>query len=600
MVDAPEAPAVCLNDAVSASRRTRVDAEDSHEVRLRAGADVPAAGLNDRKERHTVLAMWRTTCVLIAVGAVMFAAPAADARILAPQTVDAGTGMDALDVGASFAAWAAFTQTTDGKNRLYAAPANNGLFGAPLLVDRGNAIIGAELAGNRNMPCRGCGGLIAGSAMAVFTEDVAGAGVLFGRTLFPRWGPSPAGGGPVLQVSADAQSASLPNAAAGLQHVRVVAMNDRGAAAVCYRDNLSASSFVAVLTPGALAWQRFGPLKVDQCMDIGIDDRANVIVVGQDNGGDLWADVVVGSSVLKSELIDADGMDEPSLALSSTGIAVVLARVNAGGGAFGAAAWRKADIASNSPWSKLGRIDEGATDFATEATEFPRGAIGASGNGIFTFRAFNPTTVTGRIYLVRLTGTTVGPAIYLASENDDAVPGIEPFNGRAYVAYTSTIWGPRVPVVHVVSPTRIGPAQQFFVPNTRPEAEIRNVVSFVGDGAGNFLALLRSGAAPVRTVAVFGDFQKPTLRPRSRSARPRAGVRTRLQSRAADTFSVLTGRDVRWRFPEHTIRGRRFRTGLNIRVRFTHAGRVLIRVAAVDRAGNRRIRFLVVHVRQPR
>jgi hemolysin type calcium-binding protein len=48
MVDAPEAPAVYLNDAVSASCCTRIDAEDSHEVRLGVGPDVPAALLHRR------------------------------------------------------------------------------------------------------------------------------------------------------------------------------------------------------------------------------------------------------------------------------------------------------------------------------------------------------------------------------------------------------------------------------------------------------------------------------------------------------------------------------------------------------------------------
>jgi len=524
----------------------------------------------------------RLIIVSAALGAAAFGVPAAGAAILAPQTIDAGTGMDAHDVGASFGArtaWAAFTQTTDGKSRLYVAWARNGKFDAPQAADRGNAVMQASLGGNRR-----------GQAVAVFTEQVGGVAVLFSRRL------AGGGGGPVLQVSADTQSASLPNAAAGLQHVRAVAMNASGTSAACYRDALSASSFVAVLAPGAPAWQRFGPLKADVCVDIGVDARGNVIVVGQDIGADLYADLVVGG-VLKSELIDADGMDEPSLALSPKGIAVALARVDVGGN-FGVAAWRKADIASDAPWSKLGRIDENATDFATEASEFPRGAIGANGNGILTFRAFNPTAVTGRIFLVRLTGSTVGPAIFVAPENDDAVPEIDA-RGRAFLAYTATAGGVLVPVVRVVGPTTIGAARRL-VPDGTPGTELRNVVSFVADGAGDLLALLRSGEAPVRAVAVFGDLRGPTLRPRSLPARPRAGRRAELRSRAADSFSTLAGKNVRWKFPRDAVRGSRNRTGLTIHVRFAHAGRVRVRITVVDRARHRTTKSLVIRVRQPR
>src|ERR671937_133357 len=144
--------------------------------------------------------------IAIAVVATVCLSPSS-AGLLQPQTIDAGTGADATDVGASFGskqAWAAFQQAASGANRLYVAHAQDGVFAAAQPADRGNAVTSAALAGNGT-----------GSAVAVFTENVAGVSTLFGRRL--------SGGqlGPALQISAETQNVSLLK----VHRVRQVAEN---------------------------------------------------------------------------------------------------------------------------------------------------------------------------------------------------------------------------------------------------------------------------------------------------------------------------------------------------------------------------------------
>src|SRR5207253_1899827 len=110
----------------------------------------------------------------------------AQAGLLQPQTIDAGTGADAVDVGAAFGnrqAWAGLEQASGGVTRLYVAHAQDGVFAGAQTADRGNRITSAALTGNAN-----------GDAVVVFTEPVGGVSTLFGRRL--------SGGqiGPMLQI----------------------------------------------------------------------------------------------------------------------------------------------------------------------------------------------------------------------------------------------------------------------------------------------------------------------------------------------------------------------------------------------------------------
>src|SRR3979411_916127 len=93
-------------------------------------------------------------------------APAAHAGMLAPKTIDAGTGKDAIEVGGSVGnhrAWAGFLQPTGGVQRLYVGAAHNGTWGSPSRADRGNEVTGAGLAGSSS-----------GAAVVVFSETVNG------------------------------------------------------------------------------------------------------------------------------------------------------------------------------------------------------------------------------------------------------------------------------------------------------------------------------------------------------------------------------------------------------------------------------------------
>ena len=81
----------------------------------------------------------------------LIAAPVAHAGLLAPRTIDAGTGKDSVEVGGSIGnhrAWAAFVQETGGVERLYVDSAHGGSWARPFLADRGNAVTGAGLAGS--------------------------------------------------------------------------------------------------------------------------------------------------------------------------------------------------------------------------------------------------------------------------------------------------------------------------------------------------------------------------------------------------------------------------------------------------------------------
>lgn len=491
------------------------------------------------------------------------------AALLPPAELDAGSGKPVLDVGAAIGggqAWAGFLQETDGALRLYVAHAVGGDLAPPVPADRGAPVVAAALAGNGS-----------GDGVVVLTETVGAEEVLFARRLI--------GGelGPAVRVSGPGQDAALPNPGAGLLHRRAVAVGAAGTAAVCFKDDATGAVFVAVLDPAGETWTRHGPLAATDCVDLGVDGRGIVVVVGQDVNGDLVADRVVDGALV-SEVVDSEGRDEGSVAVSSGGSAVVLARIM-DGGQFAAAAWRTADLAQDGAWQPLGRIDVGTFDPATENPEFPRGALDARGDGLLTFRVQNPLTLEGRIYVTRLVGGALLAPVELAAVNDDALPVVDE-QGRAYVAYTPPDENgePVAPELRVLDPDAGGALPLF---PARAGLELATVGSLAADGDGNLLALARDvtvgGGA---TGATFGDFAAPVVRPRARPARPRTGQRVRLTSGAVDTLGPLAASDIEWRFPKGAVAGARLRRGKTITVRFLHPGRLTVEVTVEDEAGN--------------
>src|SRR3989440_6202935 len=250
-----------------------------------------------------------------------------NAGLLQPQPIDANTGDDALDVGASFGArqaWAGFEQPATGAIKLYVAHAQDGVFAGAQPVD---TVTSAALAGNRN-----------GGAVAVYTKKV-GVGLL--STLFAR---RLSGGqiGPELQISLSTQNVGLLR----VHRMRQVAENDAGVAAVCYGDGLTGLPWAWVLGPSATSWATFGPLTSKDCSDIAVDAAGDVIVLGQDNTNVATTDRIVnGSLVQPGEQEDPTAKDETSLAGWGNS-ALVLARVSPNGGAFTAGAWKVHDLAA--------------------------------------------------------------------------------------------------------------------------------------------------------------------------------------------------------------------------------------------------------------
>lgn len=497
------------------------------------------------------------------------------AALLPPVTIDANTGLDALDVGASIGnrrGWAAFVQTTGGVQRLYVAYAEEGAFSPPFLADRGNAVTAAALAGND-----------AGDAIVVFTEQVGAKGVLFSRRL------SGGQAAEALQASAIGTNAVIRSPLAGLHHARIVAVTASGAAAVCYRDADTDAIYVGTLAPSAGTWLPVGPLKSTRCDDIAVDARGNVIVVSQDQNNDLVADRIVNGA-LRSEVIDAEGMDEPSVALSTAGTAVALARVDAGGN-FAAAAWRKADVAQDGAWTKLGVVDA-AVRANGENTSFPRAALNAAGRGVVTFNVTNPGTNSARVYSALTDASKTSGVVGTPQKLADVKVGQVPVpnvlaTGDPLVQYQATAPnGKLLPVVHVFVRGAPGPARPLL-PESGDDVELLNVPSFAADTPGNFLAVLRRYSTPVRAVGVFGDFVPPALNPAAVPRRPRLGFLVVLRANAADSFAALRPGAATWRFPRGAVQGKRIRVGDRLSVRFLRRGRVRVTLTALDRAGNR-------------
>jgi hypothetical protein len=488
------------------------------------------------------------------------------AGLLRPQTIDAGTGADALDVGAAFGskqAWAGFQQAVAGVSRFYVAHAQDGVFGAPQTADRGNPVTSAALAGNGN-----------GGAVAVFTEKVGSITTLFGRRL------SSGQLGPVLQISADPQNVSLLK----VHRLRQVAENDAGVAAVCYVDNAAGQLWAAVLGPSAASWSRFGPLTSTDCADIAVDAAGDVIVLGQNSSNIATTDRIVGAKLQPGEQVDPIAKDEPSLAVWGNS-ALVLARVALNGGPFTADAWKLDDIAAGGSYHSLGHIDNGLVDpSGTSNVEFAKAAVASNGKGLITFRLGNPGTQTSSDYYETFdagSATPLGQPQKLAGEGKlaDVTPAVDA-SGNGLATWSDQ--NGTSPEQHIRSFATGAPAQDVVLAGS----ELNATTSFEADSAGDFLAVVERGSSPVRVAASFADYVKPTLSPSSSTRTPVVPTPVELHSGAADTFAALPQSAVHWHFPAGSILGSLDLTGLDVSVSPATVGPVKVRLTATDRGGN--------------
>ena len=489
------------------------------------------------------------------------------AGLLAPQPIDARTGADAIQVGASLGgrqAFAAFVQQTSGTRRLYVVHARNGVFGAPRLADRGSDVTAGGLVGNAR-----------GAAVVVFAERVGNKGVIFGRRLSGKRL------GAVRQISATGDDARFANLMFPFDRGHALAMNDRGEAVLCY--TTADKSFVATLAPGGDAWvSRELPTG---CESPGIDSRGDLAVLGVDANNALVASRIVGGQ-LRSEVIEPKVMDQTFLAVGAGGTALALGRDKD----FHVFAYRKADIAQDGAWESVGPLEAGLIQANADA-EDPFAALDARGNGIAVFRDNSMNDPQGYYRIVK--GGRPGAGAVLdksASRIRVAVDG----QGNPVVGYSAA--DATSAFVHLFRHGQPGPAlplapglEPYFLPSS---------VGLSVDRAGDVLALVTQGDNPVGLRAVLGDFAPPALRPSASPRRPRAGQRVTLRSNASDAFAAVRSGDVRWGIPP-SVSARSLR-GTTIRVRFPRPGRYRITVIATDRAGNRTSRTLRVGVRSAR
>jgi hypothetical protein len=507
---------------------------------------------------------------LLAVLAAGVLAATGAAGLFGPQRIDARTGKDAIPLGTAIGnrrAWAGFAQNTGGRDRLYVAFARNGSFGAPFLADRGNEITGGELAGSHG-----------GDAVVVFVEKVGNNHVLFGRRLHEG------SAGSVAQISANGEDVKFAGFMFPFDRTWSLAMNARGAAAVTYFHAAGMKAIAATLAPGANQWTSHQ--LATTCDDPGIDDRGNVACVGVDANNHFAASRIVGGQ-LRTETIDANSMDEFSLAVGRGGTALALERDKD----FHVVAWRKLDIAQDGAWENVGpKVEEGIIQ-ANANAEDPFAALDRRGNGALTFRDNSNNNPQGYYRLVAAGRPGSGGVLYKSmARGRIRVDGA----GNAVVAFTAGA----AQTVHA-SVRRFArglPGAESPLARGLEPYSIDSSVGIDVDDAGNLIALITQGANPTTVRAIFGDFAGPTLKPRASSSHPRVGRKIKLYSGASDSFADIRARDVRWTLPSGVSASRTVK-GLNIRVRFNSARRFKIRVKAVDRAGNHTSATLRVRVR---
>lgn len=488
----------------------------------------------------------------------------AGAALLPAQQIDAKTGAPPLQRGAamgSTGAYAAFEQLTGGANRLYATRAVHGVFGQPFTVDRDNPVRFGALVGSRGDA----------GAVVVFEEEIDGKGALFSRrlagtivTLEERITPG----------TADAELVRGGNVPFDRNHS--IAMNEEGAAVLCYRDvadPMNPKFFAAILELGAPFWQLHEVPK--GCVDPGIDSRGNVAVLGQE------ANTIVITRIVRGELdedpTEDNAMDQWTLEVSPGGQASVQGRT----GDFNVDVHYKPDIAVDGDWQETANAEEGVIQADANA-EDPFAALDSQGDGVLLFRDNKMNGEQG--YYRSIVGGVIGAGGTLSASMSRQRSAVDE-TGHPLVAYQDEDAGRAV--FHRFEagvPEPALPLGPELDPNTGP-----NILGVSSNAGGDFVALVNEGGT---LQAVIGDYVAPSLRPR-RSSNPRVGRRVRLRSGAEDALGLS---QVSWKLPRG-VKGKRRRTGASIDVRFKRKGRYSVTVTAADRAGNRTTQALRFRVR---
>ena len=505
---------------------------------------------------------------LAAVALSAIVTPAAHARLLAPKTIDAGTGKDAAEVGGSIGnhrAWAAFVQETGGVKRLYAETAHNGKWAHPFLADRGNEVQLAGLAGAGR-----------GDAVVAFTEKINGKQVLFGRRL------NGGAAGPVTQISANGEDVKSDPFNNHFLRGHALAMDDAGAAAVCYDDAAANKSIIATLGPGANQWveHQVG----SNCFDLVMDSHGDVVTVGFKGTAFDAAKVINGQP--STEQLSNNAMDEASVAISPSGTAIALVRDKN----FHIVAFGKRDIASATPWDSLGRVDSDNVFDNGDSPEEPRATLDSRGDGVIVWRSNNNNDPKTAYNSIRNGQPTT--AKFLSKELMESFPFATTIaTGMPAVAFELPGGQTGLFSFHAGAPS----APLTLAPGMGPTS-LGSAAGLVGDGNGDVISLLAHGQNPIRTLAVFGDFSRPALKPRS-PRKLHAKTRVTLTSGATDAFADIQPGQVHWFLPRG-VKALAGTHGLKLRVRFVRKGRYTIKLSVTDLGGNTQTARLHVKVRR--
>jgi hypothetical protein len=322
-------------------------------------------------------------------------------------------------------------------------------------------------------------------------------------------------------------------------------MNDAGAAGVCYDDAAAQKSFIATLAPGASQWVEH-PV-ASNCLDLVMDARGDVVSVGF-NGTSFDASKIVNGQA-STETISDNVMDEPSVAISPSGLAIALVRDKN----FHIVAFRKRDIISASPWESLGRVDSDNVFDPGDSPEEPRATVDSHGDGVIVWHsnsmndpktAYNP-----------IKNGQPGTATFLAKEAMDSFPYATTIaTGTPAVAFEL----PGVQTGLFSFTAGMPRARLTLAPGMAPTL-LNSAAGFTGDGQGDVIVLLFQGQNPGHTVAVLSDFGRPILKP-SAPHKVHANKPVTLTGGATDAFADIQPNQVHWTLPRRQVAGGNPRT----------------------------------------
>ena len=255
----------------------------------------------------------------------------------------------------------------------------------------------------------------------------------------------------------------------------------------------------------------------------------------------------------------------------------------------GVRAGDRSDIAQDTPWQGLGRIDSDTVFDPGDSPEEPRATLDTNDNGLIMWHSNSVNDAKTAFSLIRAGRPQT--ATFLSKEETDSflyattlapgapVAGFElPVTGTALFRFKLGV--PRTPRTASpgMAPTSLGSAAEL-----------------VGDREGSLLVLLEQGQNPEHLVAVLGDFAQPVLKLHASPRKPKAKQTVTLVSGATDMFAALTTAEVTWTLPKG-VKALAGTHGLQIRVRLSRARRYAIKVTATDPGGNKTAGKLVVKV----